>query len=1107
MSWSISMTLFASVPINTLRQPNAGAISVVGGNAQVAATGNMLRTPNAGSISLAGQTPTVGNSGTTTNIVTLALTSPAASGSQPWTFGQVFKQGDIPSGQYIKANSGATSIQADVRNLWPDGSVKYAILSGQSTFASSAASVVIGTTVTAPSGSTVAEPTNLANTNIVLSAGTGSFPIATGATYAINSVLGIDRSTWSRGNGGRVRQIFGTVMSEFHYYQPTNDTMLSIWWYVRAYASGAVEVEVAVENGWFGLSSETERDYSVVININGTSVATYSNLLHYARTRWSGVYWYTGGQNIVPKHDATYLRATKMVPNYGYIVPTSTAYSNIIASAINPAPFALGDYNLNMGDTGDSDSIGVLPQWEAVFCCATDPRAYAGTISNYRGTGRWPVHFRDETTGRVPNHVSYPTDTITSSWGTDRPVAAGGVGSPLWDIPHHPSTGYTAYLIEGRWAQLEALQFVAMVSIVDGNPTTRNVLGSGGGVIACINAPMTTRGAAWSWRSVGQCAAISPTTLMNAAPPAADTAVTNGFRTSIDNSMSWMKQNYIDGTLNAGKFKNVLGYTGIYDGGDDGPQTSGVYTEFWGRAWMEMFQVHALAHISDLGIEGITTANLTRVRDFKYEYPLRMTGVDTTWNFRRAACYNIPYCSNTDLSNPVFYTTQQAFLQWLSFEGLTHISANSGDTLKNHDVETDMDPSGTSNDADGYWAPIIAILAIAAEHGKAGAWDSFNRITAASNYNPVGDNINDKPKWGMRSRLTQPTFAWMASLANNHWTQVTASPLSNTAMLPSPAVAGGFGPGAVTDYSGGTLRTKGSIFFIHGGGHVNYAGNEIYGLKLEVDTPAWTRMWGPTPNAQITTGTILYNDGNPSAGHTYGFLEYDDFRDIFMRFEGGYWSDDGLAPSALGVQFNEATLTFATNWITTWNPQPVASIIAFYPQSCYARDKQGNVYGPDAQDRLTWNQALQNWDSNNPISRSIDSGSNAYVYDVHRNCIWGLLPTQSGMLFKWDLQTGTETVTALTGSATTALTTDDTPGFAYDPYNDTLFVYLQEGGLYSINPTTAVVSTLSPGGTAPAALSTDGQFAINKKFHYVPGLGGCVLLPQFSAPCYFIRTH
>lgn len=1047
---------------------------------------------------------TVTNSAPSANTTSIAMTS-TANGTQPWTFGQAFKQGDIPSGQNIAANSGASAFQADVRNVWPDGSVKYAVLSGLSTFVSNAATVQIGPSGSAASGSTVAEPTNLVTTNVVLAPGTGSFPIAAGGTYAINSVLTIDRSTWSRGNGGRVRQILGRVMSEFHYYQPTNDAQVSIWWYVRQYSSGATEIEVAIENGWFGLASETERDYSATININGTAVATYSNLSHYSRTRWSGVYWYAGGAPITPAHNVAYLRATKLVPNYGYTSPTTTAYANIIASAINPTPFALGDYNLNMGDTGDSDSIGVLPQWEAVFCCAADPRAYKGTISNYRGAGRWPVHFRDETTGRVPNHVSYPTATITSGWGTDRPVATVTASvtpgdRPAWDIPHHPSTGYLAYLLEGRWAQLESLQFVGMVSIVDGNPTTRNVLGNGGGVIACVNAPMTTRGAAWSWRSVGQCAAISPSTLNGAAPAAADTAVTNSFRTSIDNTMSWMKQNYIDGTLNTGKFKNVLGYTGIYDGGDDGPTG-----QFWGRAWMEVFQVCAIAHISDLGIEGITQANLNLVRDHKYDMIMRTCGVDTTWNFRRAALYNMPYTSNNDLSNPQFFTTAQAFAAWLTFRAIPNTTANPGDTLKNHDVDTDMDPSGTSNDADGYWAPIIAALSTAIEHGKPGAAAAFSRVTSAPNYNPVADNINDKPKWGIRSRVAIPTFTWLSGQPLNHYITVTAPPLNQTAILPNPAVAGGFGPGAITDYSGATLRIKGSYFFIHGGGHVDYAGNEIYALSLESNSPTWQRVWGPTPNAQITPNTLTYADGNPAAGHTYGFLEYDDTRDILMRFVGGFYSADGLAAATYGVQFNGTN--FAANWIMTFNAQPVAGIITFYPQSCYCRDYQGNVYGPDATVRLTWNHALQNWDSNNPISRSIDSGSNTYVYDVNRKCIWGLLLNFPGQLFKWDLTAQTETLGALTGTDAALMGSDDTQGMAYDPIIDMIFVYRQEGTFHTINPNTGAVTTILPSGTAPAVLSGDGQFAINKKFHYVPNLGGCVLLTKFGDSCFFIRTH
>ncbi|HVZ35288.1 MAG TPA: hypothetical protein VG963_22835, partial [Polyangiaceae bacterium] len=211
----------------------------------------------------------------------IKLTSAAASGSYGWTVGHAFKQGDVPSGAYITGNSG--TLQADIRNRWPDGSVKFAVLSGIAEFTqNSAKSIALATTSAAPSGSNVAEPTNL-DVSVTLS-GTGA------GTYTLQSCLGIDRSTWSRGSPGRVRQILGPVMSEFHYYRPTSDEHIAVWFYVRRYANGATEVETVVENGWLQVASPGQRDYSVTVSVGGAS--KYSGSLHhYSHARWSRVDW------------------------------------------------------------------------------------------------------------------------------------------------------------------------------------------------------------------------------------------------------------------------------------------------------------------------------------------------------------------------------------------------------------------------------------------------------------------------------------------------------------------------------------------------------------------------------------------------------------------------------------------------------------------------------------------------------------------------------------------------------------------------------------------------------------------------------------------------
>ncbi len=56
----------------------------------------------------------------------------SASKNVPTTFAQIFKQGDIPAGQYLDLrNSNTTSLpyQVDAKATYPDGSLKHAVIS------------------------------------------------------------------------------------------------------------------------------------------------------------------------------------------------------------------------------------------------------------------------------------------------------------------------------------------------------------------------------------------------------------------------------------------------------------------------------------------------------------------------------------------------------------------------------------------------------------------------------------------------------------------------------------------------------------------------------------------------------------------------------------------------------------------------------------------------------------------------------------------------------------------------------------------------------------------------------------------------------------------
>lgn len=100
-------------------------------------------------------------------------------------------------------------------------------------------------------------------------------------------------------------------------------------------------------------------------------------------------------------------------------------------------------------------------------------------------------------------------------------------------------------------------------------------------------------------------------------------------------------------------------------------------------------------------------------------------------------------------------------------------------------------------------------------------------------------------------------------------------------------------PGGVSTYTtvmaawgGACINTKGvhiggtfvpgffMIFF--GGGHTDYAGNEVYAFgPIDSETPVWARLRDPTIPAPINQAEDAF--GNPSSRHSYSSLIYDGF--------------------------------------------------------------------------------------------------------------------------------------------------------------------------------------------------------------------------------------
>ena len=134
------------------------------------------------------------------------------------------------------------------------------------------------------------------------------------------------------------------------------------------------------------------------------------------------------------------------------------------------------------------------------------------------------------------------------------------------------------------------------------------------------------------------------------------------------------------------------------------------------------------------------------------------------------------------------------------------------------------------------------------------------------------------------------------SLQGGHWLEVPDSRLLDVAPDQSPGGA----PVKIVAWSGAALDTRRNQVLVWGGGHSDYAGNEVYAFDLGVCQ--WKRLTEPSVADRARTAT--YPDGEPRARHTYNYIEYVPALDRMLSF-----GASGPYPGG-GGEFSRAVIEF-----------------------------------------------------------------------------------------------------------------------------------------------------------------------------------------------------
>ena len=355
---------------------------------------------------------------------------------------------------------------------------------------------------------------------------------------------------------------------------------------------------------------------------------------------------------------------------------------------------------------------------------------------------------------------------------------------------------------------------------------------------------------------------------------------------------------------------------------------------------------------------------------------------------------------------------------------------------------------------------------------------------------------------------TGPLPAWVADLALWHWHEIPNTALSS--VDPATRSLGITGPRSKIDaWCGAALKRHGSVYLLGAaGGHGDYAGNEVNALALNVATPAWVELRGPSANADIIDSTQFYLDSRPSATHTYYATQYiEPLGRLMVMASPGVHGGFPPAPAAFPYVGNRRSFSF--NLATgDWDgPDHVAQYPGtgdFTSALCVKHPLTHDVYYSRnyGSGWYRWTQATNTWVKLSDVTRGPWYAGAAIDPVRERLLVVGGYSAQNPQVHALD---GSRLSVGFGGLGAAALSLTGYPGVVYDEAIDRYLVVFNRGSsirLLRVHPQTWLVDDPEPTGTPPAARPN----GIHNAAQYVPELKGLVIANSHAGNVWFMRT-
>jgi hypothetical protein len=680
------------------------------------------------------------------NTILLTASQGAVAAGEPYQFGRVFRRGEVAQCPVVSVNGARIPAQVDPKNRYPDGSLKFAVVSALLPAIASGAQATL-----AMSGS---EPCN-ATPGATVPALVATYPsldaqiLVNGATTpaSLKAMIAARKYTsWIDGPIATTLIVADHIDKAYDFGTDANRSLRPVYHVTHWKASGRVTLRVIVEQ------SDTQKmqsqEYGVEIRAGLQSpqpVYSKADVKQGYATRWTKVFHLGGTPRAFDtNHNMPYLSSTMAFPNFDASVKLSAAAKARMLQRWTNVPAAdkdvggAGMYLKYMLGSGGRAEIGLFTDWAVFALFDGDARLMDMWKSNNYLAASFPVHFREGDPARIfmkaPSLVNGLGKPITRDgrrrlffydanqyWGTSavnaesEPIAVGPRNDYDWkvDCSHQPDDHYPLYMVTGDPWFLEQLQFWASWAIF--STGTSYDRGYRGGPVVVEDAWFANqvRGEAWCLRTRARAAFAS-----------VDGSPESAYLTRITKSAITAFEGMKFGPAGNDPVRNNAA-TEYYNGPNplfawqSGPNQLKPDTVEATASWQQAFMTLVLSHVGELGFQ---TDDL---RKWASQFHLTMfhaPGVDRG----HLADYSTP--TKPASGNGVFFQDwQSAFANWPGW--------TSGWTQMQGDL------------VHGYPNIVTAALSVATKDpGGAAAW----QWAWANNYSTR--TWTENPKWALVPR-------------------------------------------------------------------------------------------------------------------------------------------------------------------------------------------------------------------------------------------------------------------------------------------------------------------------------------------------------------------